>query len=128
MHAHEIRVINLDARFSEIGGIEEACAVDVSRGRTLVNGPMRRTIVRVVDHERGILAAIPARDGAVFGDKEEASRPAVGKDKVRAAVENRASWSGSRAKGGIRGRRNRDGSRAIDGDASARTGVERSEA
>src|SRR5213075_799694 len=82
----------------------------------------------MIDHQHGVLAAIPSGDRAVLGDKDETRGVAVGKNKIGAAIENRAGWSGGGTSRSVLWRRDGNGSSAIDGDAYARTGVERTEA
>src|SRR5438034_5357651 len=80
----------------------------------------------MIDHQHGVLAAIPAGDRAVLGDKDEARGDAVGKNKIGAAIENRAGWSGGGTSRSVLWRRDGNGSSAIDGDAYARTGDRKS--
>src|SRR5215831_2209641 len=120
MRTREIRVVNLDTTLAEVGDIEESLAIDVGRSGAFIDC----AIIRIVQDKLGALTAVPAGDRAVFGHEDKPGGAAGGKDKVRAAVEDRAGGRGGGASGSVLRRRNGDRASAINGDDRARAGVE----
>ena len=94
-HALESGVIHLDFAAMEVCHVEVVCAVPFGNRAALVDGAFRG----VVNDDRCRGPAIPSRDGALFGDKDEPCRRrrAAGQRKIRSAIEDHSGRGRRRA-------------------------------
>src|SRR5437899_2706965 len=83
-HEVETRVVHFDPAAVEVGNKQETLAVLFANRGALIDG----ILLRVVHDQHGIRVhcGVPAGDGAVFGDKDEAGRRGRRQEKVRGAA------------------------------------------